>query len=179
MKNTQRRYIKWAILNLLLFVLAGCATGPRYIEHAFSFDAASESPDMEVLDYRYGNSKQPGTHAPEWALKTGHIGQQTSINGGMPRGDSLYVKWRIRKTGQEYEDTVDLKSRLPADITNHRIHFIVQGAQLHVYLVSPEKLNPNPCPPRAVTRKLGQSDNPDDRIFSMYCYRKITKLYPN
>jgi hypothetical protein len=61
----------------------------------------------------------------------------------MLRGDFLYVKWRIDSTGQVYEDTVDLKSRLPRDITNHEIYFIVKGTQLVVYLITPERRLPD------------------------------------
>lgn len=61
----------------------------------------------------------------------------------MLRGDFLYVKWRNERTGQVYEDTVDLRQRLPADIAKHRIHFIIKGPQLYVYLISPEPRPPN------------------------------------
>jgi len=64
----------------------------------------------------------------------------------MLRGDFLYVKWRIKSTGQVYEDTVDLRRRLPADITDHRIHFIVKGPQLYVYLITPERRPPDMPP---------------------------------
>lgn len=59
----------------------------------------------------------------------------------MPRGDTLYVKWRIKASGAVHEDTVDLRKRMPSDITDHRIHFVVKGPQLYVYLISPQ---PNP-----------------------------------
>ncbi len=51
-------------------------------------------------------------------------------------GDTLFVKWRIKATGEVLEDTVNLKSRLPRDITDHKIYFVIQGRQLFVYLVS-------------------------------------------
>lgn len=97
----------------------------------------------------------------------------------MLRGDFLYVKWRLKQTGEVYEDTVDLKSRLPADITDHRIHFVIRGPQLYVYLISPERLNPNPCPSQEALRKLAKTEAPGDRIFRMYCNLKITTLYPD
>lgn len=53
-------------------------------------------------------------------------------------GDTLYVKWRIKATDKVYEDTVDLKSRLPKDVTDHRIYFVIKDTQLWVYLISPE-----------------------------------------
>ena len=56
----------------------------------------------------------------------------------MLRGDFLYVKWRIKSTGMVYEDTVDLRNRLPADIKDHRVTFIIRGPHLYVYLIPPE-----------------------------------------
>ncbi|HUX81328.1 MAG TPA: hypothetical protein VMV35_00675 [Halothiobacillus sp.] len=171
------RWLAWLILGLALVGLSACATGPRLTDHAFSFDARWDSKDVEVLDYRYGDYVM--TRAPAYQLRQGQVGQMTNINGPFPRGDTLYVKWRIKSTEEIFEDTVDLKSRLPDDITRHRIYFIIKGPQLNVYLISPEKLNPNPCPPREELRRLGVSDAPDDRIFSRYCYRKIITIYPD
>lgn len=169
----------YVVVGLVLLGLAACTTEPRLTDHAFGFDAVHDSPDIEVLNYQYGNSKLPGVRPPEWALKKeGYVAGGTGIHGPMPRGDFLYVKWRIKGTGEVFEDTVDFRSRLPANITDHSIYFIVKGHQLYVYLISPEKLNPNPCPSRNELRRLSDSDIPGDKIFSMYCYRKIFTIYP-
>jgi len=95
-------------------------------------------------------------------------------------GDSLYVKWRIKSTSEVYDDTVDLKSRLPEDIANNRIHFIIKGSQLYVYLITPERLHPNPCPRRDQLCRIMDPSCPsaDHRIFSWYCSKNITRLYP-
>lgn len=132
-------------------VLTACTTGPARVVHTFGFDARQDSPDIEILDYRYGDSRQPGARAnPEWA-DLGKVAQQTSTSGEMLRGDFLYVKWRIKKTGQIYEDTVNLTARLPADISNHDIHFVVKGSLMYVYLVSPERRPPD-MPPNGPRR---------------------------
>ena len=66
-----------------------------------------------------------------------------STFGAMPRGDFLYVKWRIKdsmKPGEyvgDFQDRVDLKSRLPVDISDCGIHFVVKEQQLYVYLIPP------------------------------------------
>lgn len=166
-------------LLLALAVLSSCATGPKLTDHAFSFDARWDSPDVEVLNYRYGDSKHPGARTQEYSLRDGKIPQAAGINGPMLRGDFLYVKWRIKDTGDVFEDTVDLRNRLPDDIVRHGIYFIIKGPQLHVYLITPEKLNPNPCPSREELRRLGTTGSPDDRIFSRYCNLKITTIYPD
>lgn len=54
-------------------------------------------------------------------------------------GDTLYVKWRLKATGEVLEDTVDLKSRLPRDISGHEIYFVIKEQLLWVYLVSPHR----------------------------------------
>lgn len=142
------RLLLWFTALLVSVAIIGCATGPALVDHVFEFDAINDSPDVEILDYRYGNSDLTGTRAPQWALKTGRIGQSMGIRGFIPIGESLYVKWKIRETGQVYEDTVDLRERLPKNIKDHRIHFSAQGAQLYVYVVSPEGVkHPSRWPP--------------------------------
>jgi len=66
-----------------------------------------------------------------------------NTSGPMLRGDFLYVKWRVKNRMKpseyigQFEDKVDLRTRLPADITNFGIHFVVKDAQLYVYLIPP------------------------------------------
>ena len=108
------------------------------VRHHFSFDTITDSPDAGVLDYQYGSSGQFGTHANKGKVQSGGVFAAWNTAGVMPRGEFLYVKWRLRQSGEIHEDKVDLQSRLPADITNHRIHFMVKGPQLYIYLISPE-----------------------------------------
>lgn len=175
--HTWLRYLARWFLSLTLVWLVACASGPKHTEHAFEYHVTTDSPDVELLDYRYGDYSM--TRVPEWQITEGRVRQGGIINGVFPRGDALYVKWRIKATGEIFEDIVDLKKRLPEDIARHRIYFVIKGSQLYVYLISPENLNPNPCPSREELRRLGAADSPDDRIFSMFCYRKITTIYPD
>jgi hypothetical protein len=138
--------MQWLLFLVIANTLLACASASKNVDHAFGFDAISDSPDVYVIDYRYGDSKQPMARNPEYLLKEGRSLQGASINGEMRRGDSLYVKWRIKSTGQVYEDTVDLRRRLPADITAHRIYFIIKGSQLYVYLITPERRSPGTPP---------------------------------
>ncbi len=147
----------------IAFALTACAAVPTgVVDHAFGFDMRYGDQDAEVLDYRYGDSKLP-VHAPESAVRQGKSFTIEGVHGPMLRGESLYVKWRNKRTGQVYEDTVDLRQRLPADITNHRIHFMIKGSQLYVYLISP-KPRPPDMPP------IGPE---------MYNYRIVTTIYPD
>ena len=134
--STGRRLLCAGVLGGWLVGLVGCASG--LVPHAFSFDIR-ESPGMTVLDYRYGNSRQPGARATPSTVVPGGIIQVGNVSGEMLRGDELYVKWRVNATQKVYEDTVNLKPLLPRDIAHHRIHFTIQGQQLFVYLITPER----------------------------------------
>ena len=130
--------VRWVASVIALCALMACARGPKVVDHAFTFDVHSDSPDVELLDYRYGDSDLPGASNPSRLRDKGRAPFNMNINGPMRQGDSLYVKWRLKATGDMYEDTVDLRKRLPSDITGHRIYFVIKGPQLFVYLVPPE-----------------------------------------
>lgn len=130
--------VGWCLgIALLSLLLVACASGPRLVDHAFGFDAVADSPGAEVLDYRYGQSQAPGARMPEWVKKDVEVAGGTHTSGPMPVGDSLYVRWRLRDTGEELQQSVDLRDRLPADMRGHEIYFIVRGRELLVYLISP------------------------------------------
>lgn len=169
---------QWLAVLAIACTLTACASGPKVVDHSFGFDIRSASPEVEVLDYRYGDSKLP-VRAPEWAVKEGRPLYFNAVTGPMRVGDFLYVKWRIKETGQVLEDNVDLRQRLPNDIKDRRVYFDIQGQQLYVYLISREKLTPNPCPSRDELLRLGKSSISGDRVFSMFCFAKIITLYPD
>lgn len=139
--------LKWVLIGVMQFGFTACATGwftdsnPR---HSFSFDTDEDSPDAEVLDYEYGTSRQEATHANKERVAMGQVFPAENTSGNMPRGDFLSVKWRIKNRMRPseyigyYDDKVDLRKRLPADMTGFRVHFVIKGAQLYVYLISPE-----------------------------------------
>jgi len=142
-------------------LLAACASGPRLAFHSFGFDIGKSVPHVQVIDYRYGDSKLP-VHAPEWVVKEGKPLYFNSVGGSMRVGDYLYVKWRIVDTGEVFEDTVDLRHRLPRNMEDMRVIFDIKGAQLYVYLVTPERRFPG-TPPNGPR---------------MYDYLKVITLYP-
>ena len=139
------RRLATTFLFMLVSALVGCASGPRLVNHSFGFDAVADSPDIDVLDYQYGHSQTPGTKMPDWAKSSTGKSGGTSTTGEMPVGQNLYVKWRIKLSGEVFEDSVDLRSRLPKDIAGHRLYFLIKGRQLHVYLISP-RLRPSSFP---------------------------------
>lgn len=173
MKKIQRKNIRdWLLISVILLGLSACTSlgfEDKYPRHSFSFDTLYDAPDAEVLDYQYGTSRQFGTHADNERVALGQVFRAWDTTGAMPRGEFLIVKWRIKNPGNPsqyigyYEDQVDLRKRLPADITGHRVHFVIKGPQLYVYLISPGlKLASEPAGP-----------------VRMYPSRKQIQIYPD
>lgn len=133
------------------------------MDHSFSFDALRDSPGVTVLDFRYGDGKGPGMSNDEELRAVGKSVQRTGTSGHMPRGDSLYVKWRIIGTGEVLEDTVDLKQRLPRNLEDQTLYFMIKERQLMVFLVSTERRPPNMQP-----------NGPDK-----YHHLKVVTIYPD
>ena len=151
--------LKCAALALVLIAPAAKA---EVTDHAFGFDLRYDNQDAEVLDYRYGDSKSP-VRAPEDAVSEGRTFLSANVNGPILRGDSLYVKWRDKATGEVREETVDLRGRLPVDLAGSRIHFVIKESQLYVYLISRAPRPPD-MPPNGPR---------------MYQYRITTTIYPD
>ncbi|HJV80754.1 hypothetical protein [Noviherbaspirillum sp.] len=154
--------MRWVNSLVLVCLLAACAFNRDVVFHSFAFNVSLDDQDAEVLDYRYGDSRLP-VRAPEEAVKEGKTFGGNGVTGPMLRGDFLYVKWRNKRTGSIFEDTVDLRHRLPQNIEKHIVYFMIRGPQLYIYLVSPD-----PRPPG--TPAIGPS---------MYRSKKVTQLYPD
>ena len=146
-----------------LCISSACATGPQIVDHSFAFDARRDSPGVEVLDYRYGDSDLPGASNPDYIRKEGRSLQRQGVTGPMRKGSSLYVKWRTLTDNKVYQETVDLRKRLPRNITDCEIYFLIRGPRLYVYLVTPEA-RPADVPPNG------------PRTFHD---RKVLTIYPN
>lgn len=139
---------RFLVAFVALLVASGCANEPKVVNHAFTFDVGEDSPDVDLLDYRYGDSRLPGTSNSERLREEGRAPLNTNVNGPMRQGDSLFVKWRVKSSGTVFEETVDLRRRLPPDISGHRIYFLIKGPQLYVYLIPPDsKKRPAGAPP--------------------------------
>lgn len=102
--------------------------------HSVEFDAYRDSPDIEVLDYQYGEQKKIFFSPERERIKLGQTFKSGNKTGFLPRGDFLYVKWRIKKTGEVLEDRVDLHHRLPENLENLEIRFVCHDRQLYVFL---------------------------------------------
>ena len=147
------RYRMLLVVLAAIFSLTACASNlltmncpdNARVNQAFSFDMR-ENRDIELLDYFYGTPECPSLTNPKKYLDQGKAAQIENSIGPLRRYEKLYAKWRIKSTGVEYEDTVDLRKRLFKDMTGIRLHFSINGSQLFVYLVSPEVRSPNMPP---------------------------------
>lgn len=133
--------------GLVALLLVGCATSPKVVNHGFGFDARWDSKGIKILDYRYGTSSHPSARNGAERRAQGESYQTARIYGEMRVGDDLYVKWRDESTGEIHEDMVDLRSRLPDNMTSQDIYFIVEKRQLYVYLISRDKRRPSNIKP--------------------------------
>ncbi|MBL0420469.1 hypothetical protein JI739_08955 [Ramlibacter sp. AW1] len=122
---------------LLAVALAACATRPHVVAHGFTFDGWDDHwyPQITVLEYAYGDKYHMTRKKNENGLPPG-----TSVFGDMPVAKFLYVRWRLKATGQTFEERVDLRDRLPADLSGHDITFVIDGSQLYVFVVTPEQI---------------------------------------
>lgn len=126
-------------LLIVAIALSGCATGPRTAYHSFSFDGGHDkwTSDVDLLEYDYGG-QYSYVHRKATDAST-PLGNRTAVNGMMPIGEFLYVKWRIKSTGEVVDKHVDLRALLPDDMFGYGVSFVIDGSQLYVYLVTPSK----------------------------------------
>lgn len=163
-------------------VSTACATRSRLVEHSFEFDARWDSPGIEILDYWYGTSNLPGLRGcPKQYAPCATSRQYAGTTGDIPLGDELTVKWRVKSTGNVYQDTVKLSDRLPENMKNQKIRFVIKDSQLYVFVISSEKSVPNPCLPRNQMCRITDPSCPSayDRVFALYCNVKFTQIYPD
>jgi len=153
-----------------IFILVGC-TGqptnptakliqPERVDYSFVFNVR-DMPDVEILDYWLKTERVDYTFTPSYYNKKIIQGEGTSGLAAKPT--ELYVKWRIKSSGQEYQDTVNVRQRLPKDMAGSTFTFLIKGAQLNVYLA---------------TRELRPADWPIQGDI-LYKNRKVLLLYPD
>jgi hypothetical protein len=131
-----RNFIKCSIAFLLsVALLSACATGPVGVPHTFSFSAYTDSPGIEVLEYRYGTKINPQVRTPDWVKEQGRPTPQMGEFRSMPIGEELYVKWRTVPTGSVFEKTVDLTKILPKEMFGTTIEFTIVDQQLSVFVI--------------------------------------------
>lgn len=163
-KTFSRFVLQLPILFAMGSPLTGGASERDLVTYSFEFDLRHDKQHAVVLDFWYGNSRSDWwINWPEELVREGKTLSSEGVTQPMPPGGLLYVKWRDTETGKVYAETVDLRHRVPKNIENHKIYLMIKGAQLYVYLVSPDRRPP---------------DMPINGP-SMYDYRKVTTIYPD
>lgn len=125
----------------MLVLMTACATGPKVVSHSFNYDGFSDkwADKVELLAYSYGDQyPKLKDKAPTGST----LGAQGNVNGPIPVGEFLYVQWRVKATGEVLEQRVDLRDRLPHNMTDHGLTFLMDGRQLYVYVTTPAAQQP-------------------------------------
>jgi hypothetical protein len=134
------RFFATALLAVL-FAVSACAAGSNQPYHTFSFGGWFDkwATEVDLLEYSYGD--QYHMVRDKVRPERQSLGYVANVNAHMPVGEFLYVKWRIKTTGEVIEDKVDLRNRLANNMTDHALTFVIDGKQLYVYLVTPRVRN--------------------------------------
>ena len=132
------RFFCKVLLLASSLALVACASGPKTAFHAFSFNGFSDKWDatIDLLEYSYGDQYRMVRRKLQPPDQ--RMGSSDGVAGTMPVGDFLYVKWRIKATGEVREDRVDLRPLLPASMEDFSLTFVIDDRQLYVYLVTPK-----------------------------------------
>lgn len=176
-----------ALLCIFTLLAAGCVS--RNAFHSFQINGRLDGrpnaegkyegwgKEVDLLEYRYGDhsamARDSLISADGPNRYVGKMSLPLSLNGVkgiMPVGDFLYVKWRIRATGEILEDRVDLRDRLPVNMDNHIITFVPDGEQLRVFVETP-----------FLTPKHGVHSYQKKRthLTSLSAYYKTYEIYPS
>ena len=141
----------------------------QMVKYSLDFGSSGipENPGIEILDFKYGSSNKVGTVSSPKRPDTGRIDQAGGVYGLMPAGDILYVKWRVISSGKIFEDTVNLKDRVPYDMEHKIVHFAVKDSQLIVYVIEGNSKNQ--------LHAQGAADCPPPE----YTMLKCTRIYPD
>jgi hypothetical protein len=132
--------LRLCLALLCTWTVVGCALPPKIEAHGFYYDALNESKDVEILEYKYGDSWIKGpTRGSETNVRT-------NIVGYIPVGDYLYVKWKIKANGEVLEKKVDLRAILPENMERQIVRFVVKEKILYIFLEHLGNLRPADSP---------------------------------
>lgn len=148
------RLCGWLTALIVAASLVACASTPKLVPHAFNFDGLKDkwAESVDLLAYAYGDGYSMVREDPDHPSTSLFAGKPSlpsgnSVYGPMPVGEFLFVKWRLRETGEVLERRVDLRARLPQDMTEHELTFVIDGRQLYVYVVTPRRKRSYDEPP--------------------------------
>lgn len=140
-----RRFAR-LILLVLAVLLSSCALKPAAEFHSFSFSGASDNwaTRIEILNFAYGNKDRVIRRDIEtWIYRDAtRLPSSYGTGGYLAIGDYLYVKWRVKSTGQVFERRVDLKGLLPSSMKDKELTFSFDNDQLIVYILTRAAADP-------------------------------------
>lgn len=191
---------KWRFVVALFFAVAlvACASVPKQVFHSFQINGRYDghpdaedkyegwAKDVDLLAYSYGDQYRMVRNSVDEPRSPVYKGLNalpygpSSVSGPMPVGEFLYVKWRIKATGEVLEDRVDLRERLPQNMTNHTLTFVPDGQQLHIYIETPfpRKLTrTDPLRPWVVAEKPTHLPSSSKRYWVYEIY-PVLEAYP-
>jgi len=145
--------------------------------------AGWDSPDFTFQDFRYFlNGKQIAGDSRSFVQRIESRGYSGPGEESIRVGDIVYVKWRHKPPGTVYENTIDLRGRLPAPIKEGgALYFVLAHETVHVYLVGPPQPweNRKPIYGCDKLKKIGKAEpTPDNRARAYNCADKVWKVYP-
>lgn len=166
--------IRLAMLAIGVLCLTACATGGNKVAYySIEFAAKQNSPDIEVLDYKYGQIEKVFFSPPRESVRLADTFKSGHMAGFLPRGEFLYVKWRVKATGEVLEDRVDLRNLLPENLEGLKVHFVCHGRQLYVFVRWPWDGQPR-------TREPSRDEfQPIPGGVKRYEGHKIQQIYPD
>lgn len=105
-------------------------------DYGFQFDLTKDDQHAVILDYKFAAGSRTLISADREYAKSekGYYGE--NVDGPMPRGTVLYVKWRDTITNEVTEDTVDLGRLLPRNMDEKKIFLMIRGRQLQIFLIA-------------------------------------------
>lgn len=179
----KKHKILLSLAGIVLLALLAACTGPQVLNgrayHRLAFNVARESVGIELLYYRYGSVNEHGLRTTQAEVREGLMRQAIRMSGDLPVGEEMYVKWRDKNTGKVYEDTVDLRSRLPFSMYKQELHFFIEGAQLYVYLISFDEVRPYLSNAEVSMKENFAKTQPLRLQFlSQYSRNKVIQIYP-
>lgn len=152
MKLWRTASTKRLALLLIALLLASCEGGSKISAHSFSFDGWLDgwAQSTELLEFRYGDSSHLVQRRSDSGLES-----RFDVWAEMPVAEFLYVRWRLKDAGAVIEERVDLRERLPQDMRDHEVTFVIDGKQLYVYVVTPVEIKQELLKPPLKTWRSG------------------------
>lgn len=145
--------------------------------------AGWDSPDFVFLDFRYFlDGKQIAGDSRSFVKRVESRGYSGPGEESTRVGDTVYIKWRHKPTGTVYENTIDLRGRLPASVKDGgALYFVLAHETVHIYLAGPAQHWENRKPIygcSALHAASKASPSPDNSARAYYCARTVWKVFP-